>query len=296
MKQKMKNNFNTITTEKEYHTHLTPADEYNNTNSGGLNNWKETTLGEIGKVVTGKTPSKDNPNDWGIIMDFITPSDIKNDFKYFENSIRKLSNEGINRFKKMIIPNNSVIVTCIGSDMGKVIINKNDCLTNQQINSIILTDKNDTNFIFYKLKDSYQLLKSRADGGSTMPILNKSNFESLKFLLPPLEEQKAIAAVLSAFDDKIELLREQNKTLEEMGQTIFQEWFGKYSPDRPEELPEGWRVGKLGEVIEFINGYAFKSEDLLSIDTGDCLKIFKMGNIKKGGGFEESKTKSYIKS
>lgn len=67
------------------------------------------------------------------------------------------------------------------------------------------------------------------------------------FLLPPLPEQQAIASVLSAFDDKIELLREQNKTMEEIGQTIFQEWFGKYSVDRPEDLPKGWRVGKLGD-------------------------------------------------
>jgi type I restriction enzyme S subunit len=56
--------------------------------------------------------------------------------------------------------------------------------------------------------------------------------------------------MLSSFDDKIELLREQNKTLEKTAQTIFAEWFGKYSPEKPEELPEGWRVGKLGEVIE----------------------------------------------
>jgi type I restriction enzyme, S subunit len=53
--------------------------------------------------------------------------------------------------------------------------------------------------------------------------------------------------MLSSFDDKIELLREQNETLEKIAQTVFQEWFGKYSPERPEELPEEWRVGKLGE-------------------------------------------------
>jgi type I restriction enzyme S subunit len=80
-----------------------------------------------------------------------------------------------------------------------------------------------------------------------------------------------------------------------LGQTIFQEWFGHYSVDDPESLPEGWRIGKLGEVVEFINGYAFKSENLLSEDSGNCYKVFKMGNIKKGGGFEESKTKSFIK-
>jgi len=65
------------------------------------------------------------------------------------------------------------------------------------------------------------------------------------FFLPPLPEQQAIASVLSSFDDKIELLRNENKTLEEMGQVIFAEWFGKYRVD--DELPNGWKVGNLGE-------------------------------------------------
>ena len=60
--------------------------------------------------------------------------------------------------------------------------------------------------------------------------------------------------MLSSFDAKIELLREQSETLEKTAQTIFQEWFGKYSVERPEELPEGWRVGKLGEVTKLIAG------------------------------------------
>jgi type I restriction enzyme S subunit len=58
---------------------------------------------------------------------------------------------------------------------------------------------------------------------------------------PPLLEQEAIAQILTAFDDKIELLQDQNKTLETTAQTIFKEWFGKYQIG--DELPEGWRVG-----------------------------------------------------
>ena len=62
---------------------------------------------------------------------------------------------------------------------------------------------------------------------------------------PP--EQKAIAKVLTSFDDKIELLQAQNKTLETMAQTIFKEWFGKYQIG--DELPEGWRVGEFSEFL-----------------------------------------------
>jgi type I restriction enzyme S subunit len=81
--------------------------------------------------------------------------------------------------------------------------------------------------------------------------------------LPPLPEQRAIAAVLSSFDDKIELLREQNKILETTAQTIFKEWFVKFNfPGATEKMidselgkiPEGWRVGGLIEdgISEFV--------------------------------------------
>ena len=116
-----------------------------------LTNWKETTLGETGIVITGKTPSKDNPKDWGDCLDFITPTDFVSESKYLSSVDRKLSEDGKERFQRMIIPSGSVIVTCIGSDMGKVVINKNDCLTNQQINSIIVNPDFDRDFIFYCL-------------------------------------------------------------------------------------------------------------------------------------------------
>jgi type I restriction enzyme S subunit len=91
---------------------------------------------------------------------------------------------------------------------------------------------------------------------------------------------------LSAFanDEKIELLREQNKTLEEMGQVIFQEWFGKYGVD--DELPEGWRVGKLGEVVDLLNGFAYKSSDF--IENGKY-RLVTIANVQDGSFLEKTK-------
>jgi len=225
--------------------------------------WKETTLGKVGVTVTGKTPSKDNPDDWGDSIDFITPTDINSDLKLLGIVARKLSATGAKRFQKMIIPPKSVVVTCIGSDMGKVVLNKNTALTNQQINSIKINTENDNDFVYYLLKNSYTTLRNVAVGGSTMPILNKSTFESLKVALPSLPEQQAIAAVLSSLDDKIELLREQNKTLESLAQTIFKEWFvkfnfpgstGKMIDSELGKIPEGWRVGIIKDFGKIICG------------------------------------------
>ena len=263
-----------------------------------IKGWKMTPLGEMGVAITGKTPSKDNPSDWGDFLDFITPTDIVSDSKYLNNVARKLSEDGANRFKKMIIPPKSVVVTCIGSDMGKVVMNRNEALTNQQINSIKINSKNDKDYIFYLLKNSYTILRNIAVGGSTMPILNKTTFESLEFLTAPLTEQRAIAAVLSSLDDKIELLREQNKTLEATAQAIFKEWFvnfnfpgatGKTIDSELGKIPEGWRVGNLTELFDFIKGiepgshnYSVKklSEDYLPFyRVQDTLNYNKTPNV-----------------
>jgi restriction endonuclease S subunit len=68
-------------------------------------------------------------------------------------------------------------------------------------------------------------------------------------------EQKAIAQILTAFDDKIELLQAQNKTLETTAQTIFKEWFGKYKIG--DELPEGWRLFQMNELVGTVNKVLF---------------------------------------
>lgn len=97
-------------------------------------------------------------------------------------------------------------------------------------------------------------IQSIAYWTSTQPNIQIQSLLNFTFKLPPLPEQQAIAKILSSFDLKIELLREQNETLEKIWQELFKEWFGKYKVW--DELPEWWRVGKLGEVAnEIIRGF-----------------------------------------
>lgn len=194
--------------------------------------------------------------------------------------------------KQCIINSEDVIYTRTGQ-VGEVFINKFGILHNNSF-KVIPNEKLDWRFLYWFLKNPvvYNYAQKVASG-SVQLDLNHGAFKTIPIFVPPLSEQKSIAAILTAFDDKIELLKAQNKTLEELAQTIFKEWFGKYQMG--DELPDGWRVGKLEEVIEFINGYAFKSNDLLNEPEIETLKVFKMGDIKKGGGFNPSKTKSYFR-
>ncbi len=213
-----------------------------------LSTWKDIKLGDLGIVVTGKTPSKNNPEDWGDETLFITPSDYGNYRKWADDSIRKLSSHGVERLSNKVLPTASILVTCIGSDMGKVVMNKKDAVTNQQINSIISnTDIVNPDFVYYLLVDLYETLKIYGSDGTAVPIVNKGEFEKIDACIPPLPEQKAIAEVLSSLDDKIDLLHRQNKTLEQMAETLFRQWF-------VEEAKDDWEIVKIGDYLDVLLG------------------------------------------
>lgn len=109
--------------------------------------------------------------------------------------------------------------------------------------------------------------------GAVQPKLSKGNLIQIPITLPKdINEQKSIVAILTAFDDKIELLQAQNKTLEELAQTLFKEWFGKYQIG--DELPDGWREGKIGDLIEIRRGSSPRPiQDYISDSGYKWLKI-----------------------
>ena len=105
-------------------------------------------------------------------------------------------------------------------------------------------------YLYFKLKT---INLENLNVGSAVPSLTTVVLNQLPIDIPKnINEQKSIAAILTSFDDKIELLQKQNKTLEELAQTLFKEWFGKYKVG--DELPDGWGGGKLSEFGKIICG------------------------------------------
>ena len=146
--------------------------------------WRMGIISDFGDVITGKTPSSNAPEDFGMDMPFITPGDFQYYNKFAIGSERKLSTIGYERLKNKILPNGSVIVTCIGSDMGKVVIASEQCVTNQQMNSIVVKEKFYSDYLYYYLSNMKEELKGMALGSSTMPLLNKSDFEKIAIVIP----------------------------------------------------------------------------------------------------------------
>lgn len=225
-----------------------------------MSEWKEYKLGEVGEIITGKTPSLHNPEDWGNEFLFITPSEYCNYEKYAKDSIRKLSVSGLERLKKKVLPPKSILVTCIGSDMGKVVMNNVMCITNQQINAIVPYKEYNNDFVYYSLLNAYDTLRVLGGDGTAVPIVNKSDFENIVLKMPSLVEQKRIAGVLSSLDDKIDLLNRENVTLEALAETLFRHYFIE-NPDPT------WKEGKLGDEFDFTmgqspNGESFNEEGI----------------------------------
>ena len=162
--------------------------------------WKR--LEEIGHIVTGRTPKSSDKSAWGDDVDFVTPSDIKNGMRNITCPSRRLSAEGAASMPKVRIPSGSLLVTCIGADMGKTVINANDCIPNQQINAITLTDDNvQVGYLFHVLTAMRETLRRQGElGGGTMPLINKSDFSKIVVPVPSYEEQNRIATILDKFD------------------------------------------------------------------------------------------------
>ena len=148
----------------------------------------------------------------------------------------------------------------------------------------------DARFVRYFLACSQEqdLLLGLASAGATRNALTKGMIETLEIPCPRLHEQTQIADVLSALDDKIALLRETNATLEAIAQALFKSWFVDFDPVQakaegrdpegmpPEvadlfpsefedsvvgQIPKGWQVGKLGDLVELAYGKALKATD-----------------------------------
>ena len=135
---------------------------------------------------------------------------------------------------------------------------------NNHAHVILNNDLSDLHFLYY-IFNSIDIAGYIT--GSAQPKLSQQNLNKIKLVIPPLPEQKAIAATLSALDDMIELNNQINKTLEEMAQAIFKSWFVDFEPFKDGEfeeselglIPKGWRVGCIGDYVKVKSGFAFKS-------------------------------------
>ena len=251
------------------------------TRSTGNRKWPKATLGEICvKIGSGATPrgGKDVYLDEGPYT-LIRSQNVHND-GFDREGLATISKHHAAQLQNVEVLEEDVLLNITGDSVARVCQVAPDVLparVNQHV-AIVRPDSAhlDAGYLRYYLAtpEMQAMLLSWAGSGGTRNALTKGMIESMEISLPPLSEQRAIAGILGALDDKIELNRRMNDTLEQMARAIFQDWFVDFGPVRaklegqepylpPElwalfpdrlvdselgEIPEGWEVKALGDV------------------------------------------------
>lgn len=181
--------------------------------------WEVQCIGDIGNVITGKTPSAKVEGSYGDECNFITPRDIT-DSPIILNTERKLSSIGINNLKKNLVCKNSIGVSCIGSNLGEVYITGENSITNQQINTVVLDESHIYPYVYIYLKNMKNEFLNMA-GGSAVPIINKTSFSEINILMPDMYILNKFVQSTTCYFERIEENLKENESLIALRDSLF---------------------------------------------------------------------------
>lgn len=224
--------------------------------------WKEVTLGEIGTIVGGATPSTKNTSFYDGNIPWLTPKDLSvNSNKYILRGERNITEAGFKSCSCKMLPKGSVLFSS-RAPIGYVAITANDMCTNQGFKSVIPNEETDSEFLYYLLKYNKDNIASQGSGTTFAEVSGKTMKEIEVMVPKETDDQHRIASILSSLDRKIELNNKINADLEEMAQAIFKNWFvdfepfkdGKFVDSELGMIPEGWKVGSLGDMGTIVCG------------------------------------------
>jgi len=219
---------------------------------------KTVTIGDLGIVITGKTPPTTNKNYYGDYAVFIKPTDISEQSKFTYETEEMYSRLAAEKYESSLVPKGAICVPCIGTIGTKMTMTHCDCYTNQSINSIVCNENFDNEYVYYLIKNFLPGLKAYNLGtASGREYVSKSNFEKIELEVELDKDiQKRIGMFLSRYDSLIENYQKQIKLLEEAAQRLYKEWFvdlhfpGHENTKIVDGMPEGWEKRKIGNLIE----------------------------------------------
>ena len=249
---------------------------------------KTINIGDLGTIITGKTPPTTNKNYYGDYAVFIKPTDISEQSKYTYETEEMYSKLAAEKYESSLIPKGAICVPCIGTIGTKMTMTPCDCYTNQSINSIICNENYDNEYVYYLIKNFLPGLKAYNLGtASGREYVSKSNFEKIELVAEQDKEiQKKIGVILSRYDSLIENYQKQIKLLEEATQRLYKEWFvdlrfpGHENTNIVDGVPEGWEKKKLIDLVDVQYGYAFDGHLFNSKEEGT--PIVRIRNIPDG--------------
>jgi len=237
--------------------------------------WVKTSFGNIIELIGGGTPKTTEDEYWNGSIPWLSIVDFNNDSRWVYKTEKSITEEGLNNSSTKLLQDGDLIISARGT-VGVIAQMKIQMAFNQSCYGIrAKEDLSNIDFLYYLLKYSIKQFL-RNTHGAVFDTITRQTFDNIFILLPQLDEQKAIAEVLSCYDNKIELLQNQNKTLEEIAQTLFKEWFvdyrfpgvGKMVESELGMIPEGWRVGALHDEFSVTMGQSPKGESYNVVKDG----------------------------
>jgi type I restriction enzyme S subunit len=332
--------------------------------------WRELRVSEFAEIVGGATPSTSDASNFGGDIPWVTPKDLSNyRGRLVSRGERNLTRKGVEAAGLRLLPKGTVLLST-RAPIGYVAIAQNPLTTNQGFRSLVVKPKFNPEFVYYLLKQDTERLKAFASG-TTFGELSGSTLGQLRFSVPPLPEQRAIASVLGsldddiharrgdseglkrlfkhlmkrllsgewstdrakewlrttrpavqAYDDKIELNRRMNQTLEQIAQALFKSWFVDFDPVRAKaegrwkkgeslpgmpadmwdlwpsefedseigEIPRGWHVATLRDVLSDLESGSRPTGGATEIGD-DGVPSIGAENVLGLGQYDYSKTK-----
>ncbi len=268
--------------------------------------WKEVSIGELGKIVTGHTPSRKEAKHFGGKYTWIKPTDVIKGRRYVIKTEENYSDVAFKKYKESLLPPLSTCVVTIGTVGEKICLTKEPSFTNQAINAIIpKTDKYESMFVYYMLKYNLPRVAQRNSGtASGRHNVSKSNFSSINVKAPSYPIQKKISNILSSFDDLIEVNEKRIELLKEIPELLFTEWFVNFrfpicesiatsetSTENKQSEPHRWSKKKIADFARIYRGKAYSSSNL-SEDEG--LPFATLKSITRDGGFRIDGLKRFL--
>lgn len=269
-----------------------------------MEGWKQITIGDLGKVVTGNTPPKKDPANYEGEYPFIKPTDMEIDRRHVTEWEENYSEKAFSRYHRSYIPPKATGVVTIGTVGEKLFQADRWCFTNQSVN-VVIPHKEffDPDFVYYVLKVNLPKVENANPGtASGRHHVSKSNFCAIKILVPESKEtQRKIASILSAYDDLIENNLKRIKLLEEKAQLTYEEWFVRMkfpghetsSFNKATGLPEGWEKKKIGDLCT-VSGGGTPSKAISEYWDNGSITWFSPTDLSKSGSLIQLDSESKI--
>jgi type I restriction enzyme S subunit len=242
--------------------------------------WQQLPVSAICDIRIGGTPKRSDPKYWGGSIKWASAADIaKCSSRYIYTTAETITQKGLQESAAKLLDKDTIVITARGT-VGELCMLSEPMTFNQTCYGLITKDEIVPSYLYYALKSTLSQIRS-ISYGTVFDTITIKSFDSLKIPIPSFREQKAIACILGALDDKIELNRRMNKTLEAMARAIFKSWFIDFDPVRIKAEGKRMKVEKMSAKNSIYPSSFTLSPSILDLFP-DSFKDSELGKIPKG--------------